>query len=265
MVLVLFTTVIVLYIGLIVYMARYQHRLVFHPSTRDIFIQTTTPFDIVTTTTDDGLTLKGFYSPPQPGKPVIVYFHGNAGDASNRIFKTPSFIAAGYGFLLTEYRGYGGNPGRPAELDLYRDGRAWLQFLQTHGLKPDHCVYYGESLGTGVAVQLATETPPKALILEAPFTSVTDIGAFYYPYLPVRRLAKHRFDSFSKVQALTMPVMIYHGTRDVTVPYQFGKKLYDAIPSQHKVFTTIPDAQHHDLYQFAIDTKILEFLHDYAP
>ena len=234
MFLTVFATLVVIYIALVIVMARYQDKLVFHPGKRDAFAKTVDRFAVVTTLTADNITLKGFYCPPLGQKPVIMYFHGNAGDASDRVYKAKNFIAEGYGFLFAEYHGFGGNPGFPGEDEFYHDARAWLSFLKKQRIDPHRIVYYGESLGTGVAVQMATEVPPKALILEAPFTSVTDIGAFYYPFLPVRRLAKYRFDSLSKVQSLTMPVMIYHGEHDHTVPYRFGNACSMPFPANTK-------------------------------
>lgn len=256
---------VVIYLAVVIAMAMYQKHLVFHPSRQDAFKLRIEPFAIVTTTTDDGLTLKGFYAPPKGKKPVIIYFHGNAGHVADRLYKTKKFLKAGYGFLLAEYRGYGGNPGEPSEEDFYKDARAWIAFAKRNGYTPGNLVYYGESLGTGVTVQMVTEQPPKAVILEAPFTSVTDVGAFYYPFLPVRLLVKYRFDSFSKVSALTMPVMVYHGTRDMTVPSRFGQKLFDAIPSTDKVLETFPKARHTNLYDYNADKKVLTFLKRYAP
>jgi uncharacterized protein len=258
--------VLIAYGAVVVLMALMQNRLVFFPNPQDAFVQVFTPFDIVTTQTSDGLTLKGFYAPPQGHKPVLVYFHGNAGNAANRVYKTDKILAAGYGMLLTEYRGYGGNPGRPTEQGLYDDARSWLRYLQTeHHISIDRLVYYGESLGTGVAVQMATEFPAKAVILEAPFTSVTDVGAYYYPYLPVRWVARYRFESLRKASALTMPVLIYHGEQDRTVPYKFGQTLFAAIPSADKIFKTFPAAGHANLYDFGAADAVVEFLNRYAP
>ena len=241
-----------------------QRHLVFHPAKRNAFLNAVPPFEIVTVTTPDGLALKGFYIAPKDGKPLVIYYHGNAGDISDRLFKAEQGLAAGYGFLMTEYRAYGGNPGIPSEKGLYTDARAWIDFAKQQGFTPDRLVYYGESLGTGVAVQMASEQPPKALILEAPFTSVPDVGAFYYPFLPVHALARYHFDSLSKAHTLKMPVLIYHGKRDMTVPYRFGQTLFAAIPSERKVFETFPKAGHANLYAHGAGDAVLKFLHDDA-
>ncbi len=257
--------VLVVYLGVVFVMMLGQRQLVFHPNADDSFANPVAPFSVVSVQTSDGLTLKGFYAPPHDARPVIIYFHGNAGTAADRIFKAQHFLTVGYGYLLIEYRGFGGNAGLPGEEEFYRDARAWLAFLNEQGITADRFVYYGESLGTGVAVQMVTETPPKAVVLEAPFTSVVDVGAYYYPFLPVRRLAQYRFDSLEKAAALTMPVLIYHGQRDITVPFRFGEKLFAAIPCANKKFVSFPQARHKDLYDFAAGETVLEFLNHYAP
>ena len=259
-------TAILSYGLIVVGMTLYQDHLVFHNTRQTIFDHAPpVPFSVVSVTTTDGLTLNGYYAAPAPGKPVIVYFHGNAGYAGDRLYKTAEPLKEGYGFLLTEYRGYGGNPGAPSETGLYQDARAWIAFLKHQNITDDQMIYYGESLGTGVAVQMAKDTPPRAVILEAPFTSVPDVGAFYYPFLPVRLVAKHHFDSRSKASVLTMPVLIMHGTRDLTVPQRFGKQLFAAIPDGHKMFVSIPKAGHANVYDYGAAAIIMDFLHQHAP
>src|SRR6516165_4144930 len=118
--------------------------------------------------TEDGLSLLSWYLPPRPGRPVIAYFHGNGGHIGYRAERLLRFAREGYGVLMAEYRGYGGNPGTPSETGFYADGRAALGFLDREGVTPGRLVLYGESLGTGAAVALATEHEIAALILEAP-------------------------------------------------------------------------------------------------
>jgi pimeloyl-ACP methyl ester carboxylesterase len=112
------------------------------------------------------------------------------------------------------YRGYGGNPGQPSEEGLYNDARAAIEFLAAEGIRPENVIYYGESLGSGVAVQLALETTPAAIILEAPYTDITAVGQRRYPFLPVRLLMRDRFDNLSKIAAVRAPVMVIHGEQD---------------------------------------------------
>lgn len=261
----LFMIAAVVYGIIIVLMWLFQHKMVFNPSRVSVFDKDYAPFEIVSVTTVDGITLRGLYAPPKDNKPIIIYFHGNAGSIIDRAIKPLLPLKAGYGYLMAEYRGYGGNPGQPSEQGLYHDARAWIGFVTDQGIPTSRLVYHGESLGTGVAVQMASEIKPKALILEAPFTSVTAVASYYYPILPVKSLLRHPFSSIDKVSHFDMPVLIYHGTRDITVPYRFGQKLFEAIPSQHKKFVTIEGAGHANLYDHDAASHVMEFLNVYAP
>jgi fermentation-respiration switch protein FrsA (DUF1100 family) len=265
MIISLFVSIALLYVAIVIFMAFFQHKMVFHPGRLSIFNKDYPPFETVAITTSDGLTLRGLYAPPQGNKPVIIYFHGNAGSIIDRAVKTLLPVQAGYGYLMAEYRGYGGNPGQPSEQGLYNDARAWIAFVQEQGIPTSRLVYHGESLGTGVAVQMASEIKPKALMLEAPFTSVASVASYYYPILPVKRLLRHPFDSLSKAASLDMPVLIYHGTRDIVVPYRFGQKLFSAIPSTAKKFVTVTGAGHANLYDHGAADHVMEFLNEYAP
>lgn len=215
---------------------------------------------IITVKTADGLTLEGWYFPPRIGKKVIVHFHGNASTAAARMPRLRPFIESGYGVLLAEYRGYGGNSGAPTEAGLYEDARAYLKFLlESKKLPKDRIVLYGESLGSGVATQMATEFPAAALILEAPFTSVTEVAQKIYFYVTVARLLKDRFESIKKIASINMPLLIVHGDRDRTVPIEFGQKLFDAA-REPKQFELITGATHDDLYDHDAAARIIRFM-----
>lgn len=152
---------------------------------------------VVTVRTRDGLELLGWHKPPaDAGRPTLLLFHGNGETVAGNAHIARDLLDAGYGVYLAEYRGYGGNPGRPSEAGLYEDGRAAMDFLEAQGAR---VVLHGYSLGTGVAVQLATERRVEALILEAPYTSIAEIGARLFPFLPARRLTRDRFDSLAKI------------------------------------------------------------------
>ena len=210
-------------------------------------------------TTEDGLSLVAWYKAPADGGAVIVLFHGNAGTIADRAFKARPLLDAGFGLLLVEYRGYGGNPGSPSETGLYADGHAALKFLDGQGIGADRIVLYGESLGCGVAVELATTQPFAALVLEAPFTSVPDVGASHYPYLPVRWLAKDRFASIDKIGRIEAPLLLIHGERDNVVPIRFGRRLFAAAP-EPKSALFVPAAGHNDLYDHGVAASVIEFL-----
>ena len=159
---------------------------------------------VVSLTTADGLELDSLYAPADAGRPTIVYYCGNGGHIGMRDAKVRPYLDAGFGVLLVGYRGYGDNPGSPTEEGFYADGRAALGFLRESGVDPRMWVLYGESLGGGVAVQMAFEQtqtgdPVGAVVLEAPFTSVGDVAQAHYPFIPARWLVRDRFDSASKI------------------------------------------------------------------
>jgi fermentation-respiration switch protein FrsA (DUF1100 family) len=210
--------------------------------------------------TRDGLALGAWYRPPDDSRaPVIVHFHGNAGHIGDRAPLMRPYLDAGFGVLLAEYRGYGGNPGRPTEAGLYADARAALDFVMGRGIAAERIVLYGESLGTGVAVRMAAETPVGALVLEAPFTSAVDVGASAYPFVPVRLLMLDRFESVRRIGGIAAPVLVLHGERDATVPVAHGRRLL-AAASEPKEGRFYAAAGHTDLHEFGIAEVILAFL-----
>lgn len=187
----------------------------------------------VETVTADGLRLLAWYAPARAGRPTLLYLHGNGGNIAYRADRARKLTAAGYGLLLVEYRGYGGNPGSPSEDGLHADAEAALAWLASRNLPPGYIVLYGESLGTAVAVRLAAETaargaPVAALVLEAPFTSIADVAQHHYPYIPARHLVKDRFDAEGRIAAARAPVLVMHGERDHVVPVRFGRALFAA-------------------------------------
>ena len=182
----------------------------------------------IKTTAADGVSVIHWYAPPQPGQAVVVLFHGTGGTVTALETWAEAFRARGCGVLLADYRGYSGNPGLPSEEGLYADARAALDWLAAQGLEDRRIVLLGWSLGTGVAVQMAVERHPAALVLLAPYTSVVDVGARRHPILPVRSLMRDRFDSMSKIAAVDTPVMIVTGSLDFIVPPDMGHELFIA-------------------------------------
>jgi len=209
--------------------------------------------------TADGLRLAAWYRAASEDRKTIVYFHGNGGNIADRGYKVKPYLNAGYGVMLVEYRGYGGNPSSPNEAGLYADGRAALDWLEAGGVPPAHTVLYGESLGTGVAVQLSGERPPAALVLEAPFTSASDVAAASYWFLPARLLIKDRFDSIAKIGDIQAPLLLLHGERDRVVPVRFGRRLFDAA-NEPKKAVFLPDGHHNDLTDHGLILEVLAFL-----
>jgi fermentation-respiration switch protein FrsA (DUF1100 family) len=174
----------------------------------------------VTFTTSDGLELGGWYFPARgaEGRAVLVC-NGNAGNRSHRAPLAEALRDRGWAVLLYDYRGYGGNAGRPSEQGLARDARAAISWLEDReDVDADRIAYLGESLGAGVAAGLAAERPPAALVLRSPFTSLGDLGSVHYPFLPVGLLLRDRFPVVDHVRSYEGPVLVIWGERDTIVP-----------------------------------------------
>lgn len=211
--------------------------------------------------TKDGLNLESwFIAGSDPKGKTIIFFHGNGGNYGHRFGKALVFTGQGYSVLLAEYRGYGGNPGRPSEQGLYDDARAFMDFLITQKQIPEEdIIIYGESLGSGVAVQMATEHKPHALILETPFSSLADVVKRLYFFMPVDLMLKDRFMSIEKIGAVSSPILFLHGHEDEVIPFDLSKKLFEAA-NEPKTFAEFPKGNHNNLYEFGAPQKILDFL-----
>lgn len=214
--------------------------------------------------TDDGLDLLAWHLPAAPGRATIVYLHGNGGDIGYRGDRVRPFIDAGFGVLLVEYRGYGGNPGQPSEQGLISDARAALVFLEAAGVASAATVLYGESLGSTVAVAIAAERaaagkPVAALVLEAPLSSVSDVAAHHYPWVPVRWLLKDRFEAIARIAHVGAPVLIVHGEADDIVPIRYGRALFEAA-REPKEAAWIPGGGHENLADFNLRRIVFGFL-----
>ncbi len=170
--------------------------------------------------TSDGLRLGAWLvRPPRSGRDVAVLFApGNAGSRLDRAPIARALAGAGLTVLLLDYRGYGGNPGRPTERGLARDVRAARAYLAAAGFTPKRTIYFGESLGTAVVTELATEHPPAGLVLRSPFTDLVAVGRHHYPVLPLRALLRDRYPVVRLIELVTAPTVVIYGTRDSVVP-----------------------------------------------
>jgi fermentation-respiration switch protein FrsA (DUF1100 family) len=199
-------------------------------------------FQDLVLTTSDGERLVGWWKPPQPGKAIILYFHGNGGGLWNRRFRAQALTASGRGLLMISYRGYSGSTGTPTEAGLHLDVRATYDWV-AQSYEPSRLIAYGESLGTGVAVRLASEQPLAGLILDAPYTSTADVASLIYWYVPVRWLMRDQFRSLDIIERVKAPILILHGTNDRIIPFAFGERLYAAAP-EPKRFIRIEGGNH---------------------
>ncbi len=196
--------------------------------------------------TADGETIIVWHIPPRDEtRPVVVYFHGNGGALNLRAQRFAALALEGIGVVGVSYRGYGGSTGTPTEDGLIADGVAAYEFAAKR-YTPARVALWGESLGTGVAVAVASEAPVAKLVLETPFTSAAEVGASVYPFLPVRWLMKDQFRSDLRIRNVKAPVLILHGERDSVVPIRFGERLFEMILGEKK-FMRIKDGEHYDL------------------
>ena len=217
-----------------------------------------TDVEPVTFQTIDGLGLSGWFfaaSGPSPRVTVLV-FNGNAGNRAHRGPLAATLHRHGIQVLLVDYRGYGGNAGTPSEYGLAADSRAARSYLAG---RPDvdlsRLVYFGESLGTAVAIDLAVEHPPAALVLRSPFTSMADLGQHHYPFLPVRLLLRDRFAAIDQIRQIRVPLLVIAGGHDRIVPTENSRRLYDAAIAP-KTLLVLPDADHNDYALLAGDEMI---------
>lgn len=267
-------------VGVVVMFVAFQRSLIYHP-----FVEKTLPAKLaelptgrahdVVSKTEDGLDLRGWLilakghvaetdqeleAKLAEGRPVVLYFGGNAANRRYRTLEVAVLADAGADVLIFDYRGYGDNLGEPTEAGLARDARAaWRFATETKKIESRRIVLFGESLGGGVAVGLASELsqkkdPPAGVILRSTFNSLTDAGAYHFPWLPVRWLLFDRFSSEQRIRDVTCPLLQFHGRRDTIIPLQLGKKLFAAAPEKSasgiaKQFVELPKADHNDVME----------------
>lgn len=221
-----------------------QRRLIYFPTQTIPKLQDYHATDMtqVTLQTKDHLALASWYKPATNHQPTVLFLHGNAGNIGGRMPLARVFLNKGLGVLLLEYRGYGGNPGSPTEQGLYEDAGAALRFLQSQGVTTKHVVLYGESLGTGVATELAAKHPVCALILQSPFTSLVSVARYHYPWLLVK--PRDTFDSLARMKRIHAPLLVLHGKQDPVVPFQEGLTVYHAANQPKKMWAM--DGKHHN-------------------
>ena len=207
----------------------FQRNLLYHPSENNYFgDQLLVSVKKIKITTKDNIELLSWYHNKNTNDyKTILFLHGNAGSLENRIHKINHFKDMNVNFLLLSWRGFSGNKGKPTESGLYEDARSAVRWLKSNGITEKNIIIYGESLGTGVATEIAQNKNFAGIILESPFTSMIDAGKDKYPYLPVRLLLKDKYESNKKIQNIKSPILIMHGMVDNIVPFDMGKKMYE--------------------------------------
>ncbi len=222
-----------------------QRRLIYFPDgTAPSLTRLGAGWEQVAYDTIDGLTLSAWYRAPAAGQPIVIVFSGNAGNRGDRVALGAGLARTGFGVLLTDYRGYGGNPGQPTETGLAADARAAAAFVRDREAA-DPVVYFGESLGAAVAVELATAEPPAVLVLRSPFTSLDDIGREHYPLLPVALLLKDHYPSLDRIGSVRSPTLVIAGDADSIIPIDQSRLVFEAAPGP-KELVVVSGADHHD-------------------
>lgn len=209
-------------------------------------------------TTTDGEKVIVWHVPAQPGRPVILYFHGNGDFLAGFFGRFREIIADGTGVVALSYRGYAGSSGAPGERGLLQDAAAAYAFTKAR-YAPDRIVAWGFSLGTGVAVALAADQPVGKLILEAPHTSIADVAASAFWFAPVRLLIRDPFRSDERIARVKVPLLVMHGGRDPAIPIAFGERLF-ALAHEPKQFVRFGEGGHNDLDNFGAVDAVRRFI-----
>ena len=252
---VIYSVLIILFI--MIFPRFIEKGFIFHPERNN---DSATPdvygieYDDVIFRTGDGLNLNGWFVPGKKPSPdadlhTLLWFHGNAGNINRRLDNIKMiYERVPVNVFIIDYRQYGRSEGKVSEQGTYLDARAALAYLHSRKeINREKIIFFGRSLGSAVAVELALNEKCRALILETPFTSILEMGKKLYPFLPVSLLLKTKYDSLAKIRNIKVPILVMHGDKDALVPFEHGKRLYD-MANEPKEFYTIPGAGHNDTH-----------------
>ena len=209
--------------------------------------------------TRDDEEIVTWYAPARHGQPTLLYFHGNAGDLSMRAERMANYLARGQGMMMMAYRGYNGSTGSPSERSNVADGILAFDTLVADGVRAADIIVYGESLGSGVAVQVAAERPAGGVILDAPYTAIVDVAALHYPWLPARLLMRDRYETLGHIGKVRAPLLIVHGGRDDVIPVEMGRRVLAAAGGDKRL-VEFPEAGHSDHFQFGSFEAIQQWI-----
>jgi fermentation-respiration switch protein FrsA (DUF1100 family) len=254
---------LITYLIVLTYIYLFQRNLLYHPSVngyqgdeinfdyKEVFIQN-----------KEGIKLKSWlHEKDLINKKTIIFFHGNAGNLSNRNYKLNELSKFDINFLIVAYRGFSGNQGNPSEQGLYEDAKSTFDWLTIKGVKEKNIILYGESLGTAVAIETAQNKDLAGIILESPFTSMVELAQKYYPFLPVKFLLKDKYETIKKLPNINSPLLVLHGKLDSVVPFSMGKNLFDkANKPKFKYF--IDNDDHMVRYDKKLLNEIKKFISD---
>ena len=252
---------ILLYFFLGILLFIFQRRILFnksgHPGDpRDYNLKNISEIYI---TTNDNIDLLSWHYYGNKNLPLIVYFQGNSFHIGDRAHRIEKYINQNWSVILVSWRGFGGNKGSPSEQNFYKDGEAVFNWIiRNTDYKLNQTIIYGESLGTGVAVEFGTRFKFLSVVLEAPFTSIEDIAKKRYKIFPTKYLVKDKFDNYRKIDSLKSPLLIISGKKDEIVPHEHSIKLYEKA-IVHKKCVFVDEAIHNNLYDFGIEKEVIDF------
>ena len=258
------SSIVVAYLVVLVFIYFYQRNLLYHPSENNYQNdEIKFEYEEVNIEVENEIKLKSWLINKDLKKlKTLLIFHGNAGDLSNRIYKLNELNKLEINILLISWRGFSGNKGSPTEKNLYKDAEAAIKWLNKKNVNNNQIILYGESLGTGIAVEMAKKNDFNSIILESPFTSIENSAKIYYPYLPVKYLLKDRYDTISKIKMVESPIMIMHGEKDDVVPFSMGKELFEKANSPKQSYFT-PDDDHMMEFNSSLLKNIKDFIEKY--
>ena len=217
------------YLFILLFMFLFQRSFMYHPDVKNSDdVQINFNYKEVFIESEKNILLKSWFSFSDTNKKTILFFHGNAGTLDARIYKLNELKKINTNFLIISWRGFSGNNGKPTEQGLYKDAQKAVEWLEKKGINKKNIILYGESLGTGIAIELATKDEYSGIILESPYTSMIDMGKRFYPFLPISILQKEKYNSLKKLSMIKSPILVLHGKSDKLVPFYMGKKIYDA-------------------------------------
>jgi len=224
----LISLVVLVYLFVTLGLYVFQRNLLYHPTENNYSgDRLTVNIEKIKITNEDNIELLAWYHKKDIKKyKTILYLHGNAGSLENRIHKINHFDDININFLLLSWRGFNGNAGKPTEQGLYQDARSAVKWLMNQGVIEENIIIYGESLGTGVATEIAQNKNFAGIILESPFTSMVAAGKSKYPIFPIKLLLKDKYESDKKIKKIISPILVMHGEADKIVPFWMGEKIF---------------------------------------
>ena len=257
-------SLLVSYLLFVIFIYFNQRNLLYHPEENN-YLEEKIQFDYkeIFIEVDQNIKLKSWLIAKDLKKlKTLIFFHGNAGNLFNRVHKLNVLHELDINILIISWRSFSGNLGKPTEANLYEDARKSVDWLNNQGVKNKDIILYGESLGTGVAVELAQQNRFNSIILESPYTSMENAAKIYYPYLPVKFLLKDKYDSIKKITKVKIPIFIMHGKKDPIVPFAMGAELFEeANNPKHSFFSENDD--HMMNFNDQLVSKIVNFISRY--